>query len=37
MQVPIRLIADEALLERWIGSRQLEQSIELAELPGVTA
>jgi tRNA-splicing ligase RtcB len=37
MQVPLRLIADEALLERWMGSRQLEQLIELAELPGATA
>jgi tRNA-splicing ligase RtcB len=37
MQVPIRLIADEALLERWLGSQQLEQLIELAALPGVAA
>lgn len=34
MQVPVRLIADEELLERWMVSKQLDQLIELASLKG---
>jgi len=34
MQVPVRLIADEDLLERWMVSKQLDQLIELASLKG---
>ena len=36
MQVPVRLIADEELLERWMVSKQLDQLIELASLRGST-
>src|SRR5260370_3288414 len=34
MQVPVRHIADEELLERWKVSKQLDQLIELASLRG---